>query len=184
MPISDKKAETVAKALTTHLICTFGTPQEVFTDNGGEFSNELLDQVLAILEISHAKTPPYTPRQNPVERFHRTLKSMLRSSIQGNSRGWQEALPLVLFAYRTAVNSAHGLTPYFALFGREAHLPASFLVGFPPDKAPQLKVQEYAHWLRENFVMIYSSMRTELKCAFRRACRLYNDKVLQRLGIY
>ena len=36
---------------------------------------------------------------------------------------WEQYLPLVLYAYRTAVHSSTGVTPFELMFGRCAHKP-------------------------------------------------------------
>ena len=177
VPLKSKAAPEVAQALMSELICRHGTPDSIHSDNGREFSNDLLKQVLDILEIPQTFGIPYVARSNRVERFHRTLKSLLRSYVEGNSARWMEVLPLALLAYRTATNAAHGLSPFFCLFGREATLPSQALVGFPPDHHPQLKVADYAAWLKDNLNLIYNKMRSQLKCTFRRAARLFNKRL-------
>ncbi|MCP3663457.1 MAG: transposase family protein, partial [Gammaproteobacteria bacterium] len=43
----------------------------IHSDNGKEFTNELLAKLLARLEVAHTFTPAYNPQSNNVERFHR-----------------------------------------------------------------------------------------------------------------
>ena len=57
--IENKEAETVAKAFLKHYIAVFGCPVQILTDNGSEFTNKDLRDVLKVLDIEHR----YCPRQ-------------------------------------------------------------------------------------------------------------------------
>ena len=58
------------------------------------------------------------------ERFNRSLLQLLRSYTQQEA-DWELHLPLALFAYRTAVHSSTGVSPFEMMFGR-APKPDSF----------------------------------------------------------
>lgn len=47
------------------------------------------------------KTSPYHPQTDGlVERFNKTLKSMLRKFVTDTGSDWDQWLPFLLFAYR------------------------------------------------------------------------------------
>jgi len=53
------------------------------------------------MEIEKLRTTVFRPSCNGVvERFHRTLNSMLAKAVSDSQRDWDERLPLVLSAYR------------------------------------------------------------------------------------
>ena len=52
-----------------------------------------------------------------VERFNRSLLQTLRAFVDKNA-DWERYLPLMLYAYRTAVHSSTGATPFQLMFGR------------------------------------------------------------------
>ncbi len=54
-----------------------------------------------------------------VERLNRTLLQMLRAYVSKSS-DWELHLPLVLFAYRSAVHPSTGFSPFELMFGRNA----------------------------------------------------------------
>ena len=54
-----------------------------------------------------------------VERFNHTLLQMLRTYTQQQS-DWEQHLPLVPFAYRSATHPSTGLSPFELMFGRSA----------------------------------------------------------------
>ena len=171
-PIPDKSASTVAQALFEELICNHGPPLQLHSDNGSEFTAKLFEEMMNLLEIKHTCTPVYSPRSNRIERFHRTLGEQLRTVVADDQKDWPAHVPLILFAYRTAVHASTQISPFRAIFGREANIPAKFLFGFPADVS-NTTIGNYASNLRDNLLTVYDQMRTNLKSSFRRASRLY-----------
>lgn len=78
-PLHSIKTKTVLKALTS-FIATFGLPRVVQTDQGSNFLSLTFSQVLKQLKVKHQISGVCHPEsQGAIERFHQTLKSMLRS---------------------------------------------------------------------------------------------------------
>jgi len=134
--IPNHTATTVAKALVVHVFSRFGMPIEILTDRGAEFESELFCQLLRWLEIDKLRTTAYKPSSNGVvERFHRTLNSMLGKVISENQRDWDERLPYVMAAYRASVHASTGFTPNKLMLGRENRMPIDLVMGLPPREA-------------------------------------------------
>ena len=87
-PIPNKEVRTVAKVLMDQHFNIYGLPDQLHSDNGNEFVNNLLRELFSEFKIQHTTTPPYNPSSNPVERFHRTLIAMLRMSGEGIQDNW------------------------------------------------------------------------------------------------
>jgi hypothetical protein len=51
--------------------------------------------------------------------------------IKKNQKDWDEQQPFAMMAYRTAVHSTTGETPFSMMFGREILLPIDVLYGDP-----------------------------------------------------
>ena len=78
IPLRNHTAPTVARALMVHVFSRFGAPRQLLTDRGPEFESELFQQLMSWMEIDKLRTTAYKPSTNGVvERFHRTLNSML-----------------------------------------------------------------------------------------------------------
>ena len=75
-----------------------------------------------------------------VERFNRSLLQLLRSYVDTQD-DWEYYLPLVLYAYRTAVHSSTGASPFLLMYGR---LPCST----PFSKSLSFDTQSYPTFLR------------------------------------
>ncbi|KAI2660984.1 Retrovirus-related Pol polyprotein [Labeo rohita] len=60
--------------------------------------------------------------QGCLERFHQTLKSMLRKYCLDTAKDWDEGVPLVLFAVRETVQESLGFSPAELVFGHQESL--------------------------------------------------------------
>src|SRR5258708_26923010 len=82
------------------------------------------------MESDKVRTTAYKPTTNGiVERFHRTLNSLLAKAVDLNQRNWHTCVPFVLAAYRATPHSATGFSPNFLLFGREIRAPIDIVLG-------------------------------------------------------
>ena len=72
------------------------------------------------LKILHTNPPPPYNSSNIVERWHRTIVSILRTMGGGEMQNkWDLGMKAACLAYNTTVHSSTGQTPFFATFGRE-----------------------------------------------------------------
>ncbi len=135
--ISNKDAQTVAKAIFEQWFCKFGIPAQIHTDGGKEFVNELLAELCELLNVQHSKTTPCHPQCNSqVEVFNKTVKKYLASYVDETTLNWDEFLPALMLAYNTSYHSTIATTPFELLFGvRPRH---------PSLPAPEIQCQHYS----------------------------------------
>ena len=96
------KAPNIVKALIKFLHW-WGFP-EWFNLIKAQISFLVCFEVMFQLGIKQVKSTAYHPQsQGAVERFHQTLKSMLRVYCLQENMEWDERLPLPLFAVRESV---------------------------------------------------------------------------------
>lgn len=137
IPLCDHKAATVAKALTT-VFSRFGFPQEIQSDLGTDFTSELMKLFLDEFHIRHIKSSPLHPQsQGQIERFHRTMKSMLRALTDKFKDAWDEALPWVLFSYRECPVETIGFSPFELLYTYPVRGPLSLIKRVWTDSNPE-----------------------------------------------
>ncbi|XP_019231354.1 PREDICTED: uncharacterized protein K02A2.6-like [Nicotiana attenuata] len=116
--------ETVVDFVYSNIICCFGIPKTIITDNAANLNSHLMKEVCEQFKIMHRHSTPYRPKANGViEAVNKNIKKILRKIIQG-SRQWHEKLPFALLGYRTAIRTSIGATPYMLLYGTEAVTPA------------------------------------------------------------
>ena len=73
-PVKSTTAEETADVLYREIICRFGAPQTVLSDQGTAFKNRLLTLLCKLLRIKHIYSSPFHPEGNAkVERANRTI---------------------------------------------------------------------------------------------------------------
>ena len=110
-PLRSITTKAVLKALT-QFISVFGIPQVVQTDQGSNFTSDMFAQVLKQLNVRHNLASAYHAQsQGVLERFHQTLKSLLRAYCRQMGGDWEEGLPWLLLAAREASQESMGFSP-------------------------------------------------------------------------
>ncbi|RNA39954.1 gag-pol fusion [Brachionus plicatilis] len=98
----------------------FGPFEELLSDQGKEFCNQIMDELSKNIGFNHITTSAYNPRTNGItERFNQTLIEAFRKLSEANIRKWHVYLPYVLMAYRSRIHNSTGFSPYELLFGRK-----------------------------------------------------------------
>ena len=124
VPIENKEAITVAKALFDNWICRFGHYRQSVSDGGGEFDNEVLKELTKLMKSKHHIISPYSPSVNGIiERVHRSLGAYIRSFCEEQTTEWVSLLPVLTFSLNTKVHSSTKLTPYFLTYGEHPIFP-------------------------------------------------------------
>ena len=127
IPLKDISSVAVAEALFS-IFTRLGFPKEILSDRGTQFNSELMKQFHSLCACKGIRTSPYHAQSNgTVERFHGTLKSMLRKVIQAHPKQWHRYLPALLFACRELPSESTGFSPFTLLFGREVRGPIALL---------------------------------------------------------
>ncbi|GFU68699.1 retrovirus-related Pol polyprotein from transposon 297 [Trichonephila clavipes] len=67
-------------------------------------------------------------RSNPVERFHRTLKRLLRVLCLDAGSEWDKHLPSILLALRTVSHESTGYTPSELVYGKNLQTPETLVM--------------------------------------------------------
>ena len=138
-PVKDRTAPTVAKCLA-ELVWRHGVPSKIVHDRAAEFLSDVLQDTAAILGLKQLPTSGGHPQTDGlVERFNRTLKSMLVKLVEAKGRNWDKLLGPVLLAYRTTPQASSGETPFFLMYGRDCRLPTGLDFYSPIVRAPTIE---------------------------------------------
>ena len=123
-PIPDKSANTIVSTFINKYLHVHMCPRYIFSDNGTEFKNNLMDQVLKQLGIEWIFSAPYQPQSNgKLEVFHKYLKLTLKKLCEKDPSNWYQYLSQVFSSYRVTLNLATAEMPLFLLYGRDPNLP-------------------------------------------------------------
>lgn len=119
IPLRNMASKTIAKELI-QVFSRVGIPKEILTDQGTPFVSRLMKELCALLKIKPIRTSVYHPQTDGlVERFNKTLKSMLRKVISKDGKDWDLLLPYLMFAIREVPQSSTGFSPFELLYGRQ-----------------------------------------------------------------
>ena len=90
--------------------------------------SNIFKQVVTELGIKHYTSSAYHPEsQGALERFHQTLKNMMRKYCTENKKDWDEGIHLLLFASRESVQDSLGYSPFELIFGHTVRGPLKLL---------------------------------------------------------
>jgi len=112
IPMVRASAEEVSKALFKHVFCMFGKPKEVISDNGSEFMNTVVQNMLQKWNVKYHYTGGYQPQACPVERYHRFMNSTMTMLCNKHGSDWADYLPVACFVYNSSTCESTGYTPY------------------------------------------------------------------------
>ena len=123
-PIPDKSADTIVATLINHYLPVHICLRYILSDNGMEFKNNLMDQVLQQLGIDRIFSVPYHPQSNgKLEVFHKYLKPTLKKHCEKDPANWDKYINQILTSYRITPNLATAESPFFLVYGRDPNLP-------------------------------------------------------------
>uniref|UniRef100_A0A669BX09 Gypsy retrotransposon integrase-like protein 1 n=1 Tax=Oreochromis niloticus TaxID=8128 RepID=A0A669BX09_ORENI len=182
IPLRTLKAKPVIKALIK-FFSTFGLPKVIQTDQGTNFTSKVFAQVVDELQIKHVKSSPYHPEsQGALERFHQTLKAMLRRFCAESGREWDEGLPLLFFAVREATQESLGFSPTDLVFGHVVRGPLRLLKEkwLSETSETQHNVLDYVSGLREKLHLACQLARENLTHTQAKMKARYDKKAVCR----
>lgn len=88
-PMKNMEAATVAKLLVEEVVCRFGIPAKLHSDQGRQFESHLFQEMCQLLNIHKTRTTAYHPQSDGmVERFNRTLTQMLSAYVCEHHNDW------------------------------------------------------------------------------------------------
>ena len=127
---SSIKDRDVTRFIWENIVCRFGIPRSIASDNGPQFDSRVYRDFCEELKIKNLYSTPRYPQSNgQVEASNKTLLTALKKRIDSAKGKWVEELPRVLWAYRTTARKPIGISPFALTYGIEAVIPAE--IGLP-----------------------------------------------------
>ena len=106
------------------IVCRFGLPRTLITDNGRQFTGAKFVKFCEDLNISHNFTSVAHPQANgEAEVTNRTLLQGIKTRLEKAKETWTDELYHVLWVYRTTQRLPTGETPFALPFSAEAVIP-------------------------------------------------------------
>ncbi|GJV05465.1 reverse transcriptase domain-containing protein [Tanacetum coccineum] len=143
----------VKKFVWNDIVCRFGLPGEIISDNGKQFSGDPFKDWCEKLNIVQRFASVKHPQSNGlVERANRSLGEGIKARLGENNKNWLEELPHVLWAHRTMIKSSNDDTPFSLTYGTEAVIPAE--IGMPTYRTTAVDVVHNDDELRLNLDLV------------------------------
>lgn len=194
IPLRSIRSEKIVEVLVG-FFTRFGFPKVIQSDCGTNFTSRYFKKKMDEFGIKHMTSAPYHPEsQGQVERFHQTLKSVLKKFCLETGGDWDKELPYALFAIRSIPNDSVGLSPFQLIFGHCVRGPLDVVRELWEGETPEVNVLDYfsdlqeklnraRSFAQENLAKAQASMK--LKYDSKTRNRLFNvgDKVLVLLPV-
>ena len=120
LPIKLKSADHVIHAYIETILPQIGPSRFILMDNGTEFKNDTIGNVLNRLNTEHKFTTVYFPRGNSrLENSHTLLKRSISKYIDILDVEWDKCLNLALYAFNISPSSDNCSSRYYVVYSRE-----------------------------------------------------------------
>jgi transposase InsO family protein len=121
-----------AVAFLRSIVCRFGVPRRIITDNVTQFTSRLFQEYcegigtqLCFAFVAHPRSNGQAERANT--EILKGLKTRTYDCLKNHGANWVNELPSVLWGNRTTPSRATGETLFFLVYGAEACLPRKLL---------------------------------------------------------
>nr|CAN64574.1 hypothetical protein VITISV_003431 [Vitis vinifera] len=176
------KDKDVTKFVWKNIVCRFGIPQTIITDNGPQFDSIAFRNFCSELNIRNSYSTPRYPQSNgQAEATNKTLITALKKRLEQAKGKWVEELPGVLWAYRTTPGRPTGNTPFALAYGMNAVIPTE--IGLPTIRTETTKKDDANAELGRNLDWadeVRESTAIRMADYQQRASAHYNRKVRPR----
>jgi transposase InsO family protein len=177
-PLPNKEAAVVARVLVEQVFCRLGTPIALLSDNGTEVDSSIMREVCKLLGIDKLHTTAYKASTNAaIERFHRTLNSMLGKVINEKQDDWDLMLPYVMAAYRSSRHESTGYSPNMLMLARENRAPVDLVYGTGDIPTESTSYDDFVETVRDRMSVAYGIVRQHIGEAAIRNKKYYDMRV-------
>lgn len=175
--IPDQTAKTVAKCFLREIILRRGSPSQLLTDQGTNFTSQLLSEVCKLCNVKKIQTSPYHPQGDGlIERFNRTLATMLSMYVNTRHNDWDLILLFCMFAYNTSVQDSTKFSPFFLLYGRSPKLPPELTLCSSNSKT-YIELEEYLTEVSKRISDSWELARANIQTSQDKQKEYYNRKM-------
>ncbi|GKA10702.1 reverse transcriptase domain-containing protein [Tanacetum coccineum] len=169
----------VKKFVWDNIVCRFGLPGEIISDNGKQFSDNPFKDWCDKLNIMQRFASIKYPQSNRlVEKANRSLGEGIKARLGEGNKNWLKELPHVLWAHRTMIKSSHEDTPFSLTYGMEAVILAE--IGMPTYRTATVDTVHNDEELRLNLDLLEEKREHTTICKAKskmKMAKYYNARV-------
>ena len=181
-PMATIAASKVEKFIWKNLVCRFGVPRRLISDNGTQFTSSQVRrtcQQLGILQCFSSIEHPQTNGQ--AEAANKVILKALKRRVLASKSPWPEEIPRILWAYHTTQQSTTHETPFSLVYETDALLPVE--IGNPVENRKELASDLNEQGVRANLDTleeVRELARITGEAVKQRVERRYRTKVIPR----
>lgn len=118
-PLRTATSKALCRFVEEQIFCVYGAPRFIICDNGKPMRSKEFQALCEKYGTKLSYTANCNARADPVERYNKTVKTMISCYLKDNHKKWDQNIAAIGCAIRTSKNETTGFTPYFVNFGRE-----------------------------------------------------------------
>jgi len=123
-PLTTITAQQVQQFVWKDIVCRYGVPHTIITDNGQQFIDKELSKFYTGLDIKHITSSVEHPQTNgQAKAANKVILMELRKRLDNAKGRWPEELVEVLWAYRCTPQSATNESLFSLVYGANAMIP-------------------------------------------------------------
>ena len=161
IPIQDLTTVTLFEALFYRVICVFGSPAAVITDEGKGLISNMMAALYRSLNIKPFTISPHHHGSLRTERYIQTMNNMLCKYLTGQGANWPLFVYPCMMAMNTFVSPLTGYSPYELVFLKPPPLLTELALD-PEDVQKSVTVPEYMDLMRNRY-QVMRKMAVERK---------------------
>ncbi|CAJ2643996.1 unnamed protein product [Trifolium pratense] len=181
-PVSSISAEQVKIFYWKKIICRFGLPKYIVSDNGTQFASEKVVEFCRSKGIKNTFISVEHPQANgQAESANKVILRALKRRLDSKGEAWVAHISPILWSYHTTPQSSTGEAPFTMVYGSDAMIPVE--INPPSWRRETTTQEENDRALEENLDMIEERRERAHFREFaikQRAARRYNTRVKQR----
>ncbi|KAK2373754.1 hypothetical protein QL285_074768 [Trifolium repens] len=181
-PVATISAEKVKHFYWKKIICSFGLPKFIVSDNGTRFTSEKVIQFCEGYGIRNTFVLVEHPQANgQAESANKVILKALKRKLERRDKNWAEPLAAILWSYHTTVQSSTGETPFKMVYGTDAMIPVE--IDPPSWRRETTTTTENKAALEENLDLleeIREAVHFREFAMKQRVSRKYNTRVMPR----
>nr|XP_017221509.1 PREDICTED: uncharacterized protein LOC108198257 [Daucus carota subsp. sativus] len=178
-PLATITAKKIKDFVFNSIVCRFGIPYKLISDNGKQFDSKELRGLCDDLGIKKDFAAVYHPQSNgQTEAVNKIIKHTLKTKLEDSKGNWPEELPMVMWSYNTTPRTTTGESPFVLNYGCEAMVPievgaGSFRRDYFEKQDNDVNQRLYLDMIEE----IRATSQIRLAAYQQRTARYYNSKV-------
>src|ERR1051325_4780368 len=175
--------EAVIDFIQSHIMCRFGVPETITTDQGTVFIGQKMQDFTKEAGIKLLTSTPYYAQANgQVEAANKVIIGLIKKHVGKKPRNWHQTLDQALWACRTSPKEATGATPFRLAYGHNVVLPVEIHVqSVRIQQQHEIPSQDYWNMmtdaLDEERMLALDALRRQKD----RVAKAYNKKVKDKV---